>query len=88
MPKWGPEFFVSLDVFSTPSNHLERNTAVLFNSLPADMIRIKIPGVTEFQEFEQGKIATNSWYKVEIEQKRNHKGEVKNNISLLCVSWV
>ena len=30
-------------------------------------------------------IAVDTWYKVEIQQTKNHKGEVKNNDSLSCV---
>ena len=31
-------------------------------------------------------IATETWYKLEMEQKKNHKGEVKNNKSLSSVT--
>ena len=106
MPKWGPEFYVSLDVFFNSIKPFGKKYGSVIHFTTSgydkhpDPGGYRIPGVwtrddskllvyTEIDnklEIFEKTIATNTWYKVEIEQKKNHKGEVKNTSS--CVSCV
>ena len=101
MPKWGTEFYVSLDVFFNSIKPFGKKYGSVIHFTTSgydkhpDPEGYRIPGVwtmddskllvyTEIDnklEIFEETIATNTWYKVEIEQKKNHKGEVKKIIA-------
>ena len=99
IPKWGPEFYISLDILFHSFDKAQWCSVIHFTASGEDKVggRMgdRIPGswthnagrlhVTSQIDSHPNKgghsnVATETWYKLEIEQKKNHKGEVIYNI--------
>ena len=93
IPKWGPEFYISIEVLFHSFTKATWCSVIHFTSSGYDEIKMgdRLPGVftrndaklfvgthidTNPNEVGSFDIATETWYKIEMEQKKNHKGEV------------
>ena len=96
IPKWGPEFYISLEVFFNSFSGAEWCSVVHFSDSGYDKWPVpfgwRVPGVWTRKSTSElyistqidgdlggysHDIATETWYRIEMEQKKNHKGEVK-----------
>ena len=104
LPKWGPEFHISLDVFFNSITSSQFSNVIQFTDSGYDEwptpVGYRIPIISTKDDGKlivgtqiddkghvgfYGTISTETWYKIEIEQKKNHKGEVKKIIA--CHVW-